>query len=1277
MRFSVLGPVEVTHDGEQIDLSPDKTAIIALLVMADGKPLKPPDIIEGVYEARKVKPRGRSAPKRQSIGSLRVAITELRKALVEATGADPIRTEPREGDGYRLSLEGHTLDVVEFRTLLDRARRLVDVSPTRSLDAYESALAMVRGVPLLDAPGIDSTQDFVRDIDRDVLNARRERIGPAVAVGRGGDFILELKELVAEFPMDEPLWRWLMASLSMAGRHAEAEDAFREYETYLDVEHHGAIPSQEISSLFTLVLRREIVRPVRQLPLPATVDASSGPRSTRDRFVPVGLIGRGELLESIVNDTNEDEGPSVSYTILQGDAGVGKSRLAYEVARRAHDDGSLVLHGRVEPELQSPYGPSAEMIRYVLRNTTDVSPNDVLGSGVAELARIVPELHEHLHDAHARVPVGEEDLDAATQRFRLLEALVEALARLSRVRNVTIVIDDIHDASAAILDVLRYLARSPARLDVTILATARPVPSKAGAGDFDRHLQAMAGRVVEIPGLDLESCVEFVATVRGDLDARAREIVSMIHVKTGGNSFFVSSIVRSLEAQDLATVQGDRWVVRDDVDRIDIPSDVLDIVAERFDGLTDEDLEIARTAATIGNEFEMPLLIASTGDVASVVGSVIRRLANDGVLIEVPGGDGRWRFSHDLLRESLFFVLSREERAPRHRRVAVALDRMRGSRDDLPCDALSFHYYRSLWEGDLQRPDEDVSDGMPFTGRVARAIECCESGAAESTRLRQFAEEAVFHNRHLKTLHQWDRWATKPVFDSEQEITLLIRRGRALREAADPRAFGVLLHACLLAEGAQARDVVDGAIDRLSRQGWQDDDALSSPVFVPHGTGTPVAYPVLLGRAAGANTHGTVTVAGGPRSRLRSAWLERALQQEEYLDDRHAAILNARLAMERIFIESPDVGLARAERAFEMARRANLSIDTQLRIMNDLLNLLWRPDKIHRRIEIVNRMEQMADDVEKPRWLWAANSFGFQIASELGDMEGADRRLSEMIRLADDLNQPRLVQGTKLRHAVREAIRGDLDRSEQLTVERWRTARAAGDADADLFLMGQLYTIHLHRDELHEPPSVPIGGRRAAGLSLAQLFAAAYAFMPTMPVIVAALVAGSAVAEDAATTEHWLSEWKTRGARETTIERTDLMQLAAVAALSIGATYVRDIEVCEELSEILSLYESSFIDNGTSYHGSAAHYQAGLLGSLGRYKESDEMYAFAVEQNRSISSPPFEGMSLVAWAESLATRSPSVAREMTTAAAAVAVSHPQLRYLRRRVERLEPRINTE
>jgi tetratricopeptide (TPR) repeat protein len=403
-------------------------------------------------------------------------------------------------------------------------------------------------------------------------------------------------------------------------------------------------------------------------------------------------------------------------------------------------------------------------------------------------------------------------------------------------------------------------------------------------------------------------------------------------------------------------------------------------------------------------------------------------------------------------------------------------------------------------------------------------------------------------------------------------------------------------------------------------------------------------------------------------------WLERALQYEADLGDQLSAILNARLSMEKIYIEPPDTGLVRAEKALSLAERGNLSVDNQLRIMSDLLHLLWRPDQLARRRDVVAQMEELANRVGKPHWLWAAHSFGFQLASEMGDLVDADRRLIEMVRLADFLKQPRLVQWTRLRQAVREAIRGDFDLSEELAISGWRAATAGSDADADLFLMGQLYTVHFHRDSLQASPPVNVGGPRARGATLAQLFAAKFAEIPYLPVLSGALAATYALAGDPQKTQHWLDEWNAKGARFVTISRKDQDQLAAVAALTVGATFVKDLETCEILLETLSPYASSFIDNGTSVHGSAAHYIAALQASLGRYDQSDEMFAYALEQNRSIESPPFEGLSLITWAESLAGRDPEKAQDNLLAATRIVAGNPDLRLVDHRIRALEARV---
>ena len=1271
MEFKALGSVEVLHDGSKIRLTPDGASVVALLLMSDQRPLSVDEIIEGVYQARIENPGvRRGEPERPSKKSLRVLIHSMRKTFEKAGAEDPIETI---GDSYRIQLEGHRYDVAEFGALLATARRLVTIAPAQSFDAYCKANALVRGTPLSKEPGLEppdddptaddthATVDYRRNLGIAVLLASYEQIEPAVTIGRGNEFIHDLELLILDDPDDERFRMWLMSALSMAGRYPEAERVFTQYEAHLDEAYAGATPSKEINNLFTTVLRREVPRPVPKPPLPATIVGPRESLTVRDEYVPVETVGREKLIAALTQSDPDPETMSCSYTILRGDAGIGKSRVAYDAARNAHERGAIVLHGRVEPDLQPPYGPFAEMIRYLLRYTPDLTVGDALGPGAADIARIVPELGPL--SGVSDVPA---DVDPATERFRLLEALVDWLATMSRFHHVVIVIDDIHDASPAVLEALRYIALSPTRMDVAIIVTARPVHGRLITGShFERHCRAMSSNIVDVGGLDVDECFHYVSSVRGDLDDRARGVVIQIHALSNGNPFHIGSIVRSIERRGLAEATEGRWRVDDGLVGIEVPTDVAEMVAERYAGLDDSEIDLAKTAALIGVEFDVPLLIAATGQPAGDVGGLIRRMSNEGIVVPVAGVGGHWRFAHDLLREALIVPSSREEQAPFHVRIAEALDRMRGERSDAPYRSLSFHYYRSLWLG-------DVDDGL--ADRALRGIECCEAGIRAAANDRQFSDVAMFYRRHLKILREWDVWASESVYDTELEISLLIRRGRALREASERSAFRVLLHACLLAEGTRAPDAVSEVISRLRADGVTDPVVLASRDLEPYPAEVPVHHPELLGEAARANTLGSFSVAGGRLAALKSAWLQRSLQNPDALGDRAVALTEARLSMENLYLEPPDTGLARAENAYSIATEADLEPRDQLRIMSDLLQLLWRPDKMDRRSEVVTQMETTAELVGQSHWSWAAHSFGFQLASEQGDMTRADAHLKEMVTLSGIMKQPRLIQRTRLRQAVREAIRGELDVSESLAVAGWKAARAAGDADADLYVAGQLYTIHFQRDTLMDPPAIPLGGSRTRGATLAQIFESWFTAIPQLPVISAALAAAYAQAGDEESTQHWLEQWNDRGAREVLVGRQDQDQLAAAAALSVGAVFASDLEKCEVLTEILAPYASLYIDNGTSYHGSSAHYLAGLASALGYTDKSDDLYEYAIGQNRAIESPPYEGMSLISWAERLVERSPEAALEHFLAANAIAEERPQLACLSRRVQALEPRV---
>jgi predicted ATPase len=123
--------------------------------------------------------------------------------------------------------------------------------------------------------------------------------------------------------------------------------------------------------------------------------------------------------------------------LVGGEPGVGKSRLAAELARRTHAAGALVLYGRCDEELGAPYQPFVEAMRVAAPLLGARRLRDV--RGVDELARLVPEIVELVPDAGAATRA-----DAETERFALFGAVTQLLVAASTVAPVLLVLDDLH-----------------------------------------------------------------------------------------------------------------------------------------------------------------------------------------------------------------------------------------------------------------------------------------------------------------------------------------------------------------------------------------------------------------------------------------------------------------------------------------------------------------------------------------------------------------------------------------------------------------------------------------------------------------------------------------------------------------------------------------------------------------------------------------------------------------------------------------------------------------
>ena len=159
---------------------------------------------------------------------------------------------------------------------------------------------------------------------------------------------------------------------------------------------------------------------------------------------------------------------SANVVLLAGEPGIGKTRLAAEMARAAHADGATVLFGFCDEDVTLPYRPFVEALRHYVVH----APDDVLAAHVrahqGELARLVPELRTRVADLPAP-----QIAEAETERYLLFEAVAGLLAAASQDAPIVLVLDDLHWAGAPELLLLKHIIRSAEPMRLLIIATYR------------------------------------------------------------------------------------------------------------------------------------------------------------------------------------------------------------------------------------------------------------------------------------------------------------------------------------------------------------------------------------------------------------------------------------------------------------------------------------------------------------------------------------------------------------------------------------------------------------------------------------------------------------------------------------------------------------------------------------------------------------------------------------------------------------------------------------
>ncbi|MEU7863265.1 BTAD domain-containing putative transcriptional regulator [Nonomuraea sp. NPDC049141] len=235
LRFEVLGPLKVVRDGRVVAVPAAKQrTILASLALAAGHPVTVRTLIERVWD---------DEPPAGARCAIQVYISRLRQILGHDHGIH------NSGDGYLLNGE---VDLAEFETLCELARKAAG-DPARMLSPLRRAAALWRDPLLPNVPSMTLHDQVVPALTERCLQASEQRFELELAHGNHHELIAELIAVTRRHPLRERLNSQLMRALYLAGRQAEALDAYRSHARHLRAE-FGLDPGERLAALHQSIL---------------------------------------------------------------------------------------------------------------------------------------------------------------------------------------------------------------------------------------------------------------------------------------------------------------------------------------------------------------------------------------------------------------------------------------------------------------------------------------------------------------------------------------------------------------------------------------------------------------------------------------------------------------------------------------------------------------------------------------------------------------------------------------------------------------------------------------------------------------------------------------------------------------------------------------------------------------------------------------------------------------------------------------------------------------
>jgi tetratricopeptide (TPR) repeat protein len=526
---------------------------------------------------------------------------------------------------------------------------------------------------------------------------------------------------------------------------------------------------------------------LKSAPVPGQTGTHERAANPLDRLAGGVHVGREREVEELCAAADLAFAGRGQLVLVSGEAGIGKTRLAEELATYAHLRDALVLWGRCyEGEGAPPYWPWVQIVRaYAVDHEPKVLAA-TMGPGAADIAQIVSEVGRRLRDLEPAPALTPEQA-----RFRLFDSVATFLVGASRREPLVLVLDDLHCADPPSLLLLEFLARGLVDSRLLVVGTYRDTelsqqhPLAHCLGELSR---AHAPRRITLGGLSRSEVGRYIVLSAGVEPDEV--LLEAVHDKTEGNPLFLGEVVRLLSAEGRLERFGE-----EPGGDVTIPREVREVLARRLERLSAPCRATLSLAAILGGEFHLRVLQA----VADLAPERVLDTLDEAVAARVLSatGPGRYRFAHGVVADALAESIPAGRRAELHRHVGLALEKLFRDRVEPHLDELAHHFLEAAPAGELDKglryataAAERAAGGLAYEDaaqlyeRALRALELTGTDGARRCDLLLALGDAYAHAGSVQPA----RWAFRRAADHARRLRSPERLAQAALGFGGPRA---------------------------------------------------------------------------------------------------------------------------------------------------------------------------------------------------------------------------------------------------------------------------------------------------------------------------------------------------------------------------------------------------------------------------------------------------------------------------------------------------------